>query len=168
MRIAILGNSGSGKSTLARGFAQCHHLEAVDLDTFAWEPGKIAVPRDPAVALAEVAAFCQRQSQWVIEGCYANLIEATLPHHPLLVFLDPGPEVCRAHCLNRPWEPHKYASKAEQDEKLTYLLGWVEAYYTRDGDMSHRAHRALFDAYAGPKRRFTEPVESGMLAILGG
>lgn len=168
MRIAILGNSGSGKSTLAGHIAKHHHLKAVDLDGFAWEPGQIAVPRDPAVALAEVDAFCQGRNQWVIEGCYANLIAATLPHAPLLLFLDPGPEACRAHCRSRPWEPHKYASKAEQDEKLTFLLSWVEAYYTRDGDMSHRAHQALYDGYNGPKRHFTDPVDSGFAATLGG
>jgi putative acetyltransferase len=45
MRVAILGNSGSGKSTLARQLTDQHGLAVLDLDTIAWVPGKIAVPR---------------------------------------------------------------------------------------------------------------------------
>ena len=57
MRVAILGNSGSGKSTLARNLATRTGTPAVDLDTFAWEPGQVAAPRDPALAAADVAAL---------------------------------------------------------------------------------------------------------------
>ena len=56
-----------------------------------------------------------------------------------------------ANCHSRPWEPHKYVSKVEQDEKLQFLLSWVREYYTREGEMSLAAHRALFEAYAGPR-----------------
>ena len=41
---------------------------------------------------------------------------------------------------------------AEQDEKLGFLLAWVANYYNRDDDMSLVRHRAIFDAYDGPKR----------------
>ena len=46
--------------------------------------------------------------------------------------VEPGREQCLANCRARPWEPHKYASKAQQDEKLAFLLDWVAAYYERD------------------------------------
>ena len=69
-----------------------------------------------------------------------------------LVFLQPGEAVCLANCRQRPWEPHKYATKAQQDDKLEFLLRWVSDYYRRDGDMSLWAHQELFNAYAGPKR----------------
>lgn len=168
MRVAILGNSGSGKSTLARRLAARTGAPALDLDTFAWEPGQVAVPRDPARAAADVAAFCATHGAWIIEGCYGELIRATLAHRPILVFLEPGVETCLEHCRARPWEPHKYASKAEQDAKLAFLLDWVRAYDTREGELSLAAHQALFEGYDGPKRRLTEPPDDAALTALLG
>jgi adenylate kinase family enzyme len=156
MRIAIVGNSGSGKSTLAQRLAAGTDAATLDLDTVAWEPGKVAVPRDPAAAAADVEAFCATHEAWVVEGCYASLVAATFEHQPLLLFLDPGLEQCLANCRARPWEPHKYASKAEQDERLAFLLQWVAEYYTREGDLSLAGHQALFDAYAGPKQHLRD------------
>ena len=78
MRIAIIGNSGSGKTTLARALAQEHDLDMLDLDTVAWESGKIAVAREPRQALAQVHGFCTSRSHWVVEGCYAGLTRAAL------------------------------------------------------------------------------------------
>lgn len=153
MRVAIIGNSGSGKSTLARQLATRFGAATLDLDTVAWEPGEVAVARPPADAVADVRSFCEVHDAWIVEGCYAALVEAVLPYAPSLLFLDPGVEVCLAHCQSRPWEPHKYPSKAAQDEKLAFLLDWVRAYYTRDDALSLAAHEALFHRYAGPKQR---------------
>jgi len=160
MRIVIVGNSGSGKSTLARRLARQQGLAALDLDTVAWEPGKIAVPRPPAAAVANVQAFCRAHERWVVEGCYAGLAGAALAGAPTLVFLEPGVDACLANCSARPWEPHKYASREAQDEKLECLLAWVRAYYTRDDDYSLVSHRALFDAYAGPKQKLVSLSEA--------
>lgn len=159
MRIAVFGNSGSGKSTLAKWFAERSGAAVLDLDTVAWEPNKIAVPRSEADARADIEAFCRKHGHWVIEGCYAGLVSASLTFSPTLVFLNPGVDRCVANCVERPWEPHKYASKHEQDQRLAFLLGWVREYYTRDGDMSLAAHRACFDAYTGRKVEFTSRVE---------
>ena len=153
MRVAIVGNSGSGKSTLAREIAAAHSIVSLDLDTVAWEPEKIAVARQPDAAAADVRSFCLAQESWVVEGCYAALVGHTLERSPILLFIEPGVEACVANCRSRPWEPHKYVSKAEQDERLEFLLAWVRDYYLRDGDLSLSAHRALFDAYRGPKLR---------------
>lgn len=162
MRLAIVGNSGSGKSTLARRAAAAAAPERVvahlDLDSIAWEPsGTSAVPprlRPVAEAAADVRAFCRANEHWVVEGCYAGLVRAALKFSPTLIFLDPGVDACLEHCRNRPWEPHKYKSKGEQDEKLAFLFDWVRGYYTRDdGDLCLKAHRELFDGYVGPKRR---------------
>jgi adenylate kinase family enzyme len=152
MRIAILGNSGSGKSTLARWLVAQSGAAPLDLDTIAWDPLNVTTLRPPAEAAADVAAFCSSHARWVVEGCYANLVSAALPFAPLLLFLNPGREQCLAHCRARPWEPHKYASKAEQDERLPFLLSWVEAYYGRAGELSLAAHAACFEGYAGPKQ----------------
>jgi len=155
MRIAILGNSGSGKSTLARQLAEGRatggpETPVLDLDTVAWEPGEIARPRSPSEAAADVRRFCESGDRWIVEGCYATLVEVALEYAPHLLFLDPGLERCLANCRSRPWEPHKYATKAEQDEKLEFLLTWVADYYRRGGEMSHQGHLALFQSYAGP------------------
>jgi adenylate kinase family enzyme len=153
MRVAIVGNSGSGKSTLAGQIAAAQSIASLDLDTVAWEPGKIAVARATEAAAADVTAFCSTHDRWVVEGCYAALVGHAIAYSPLLLFIDPGMDACLAHCRNRPWEPHKYASKAEQDAKLEFLLTWVRGYYTRDDDLSLSAHRALFESYHGLKLR---------------
>jgi adenylate kinase family enzyme len=160
MRIAIIGNSGSGKSTLARSLARLHGLASLDLDTVAWEPGQIAVAREPALAAADLAAFCTGHPHWVVEGCYAGLIQASLAYQPILLFLEPGIAACVAHCRSRPWEPHKYRSQAEQDERLEGLLEWVRAYDARDDDCSQRAHQAVFDAYPDVKQQFLQPCSA--------
>ena len=155
MRVAIIGNSGSGKSTLAHELARAQDLAMLDLDTVAWEPDRIAVPRDRQQALAQVRAFGSRTSQWVVEGCYAGLTRAALPHASLLLFLEPGVQACIANCHSRPWEPHKFRSPQEQDRHFALLLDWVRTYYRRDGDASLREHQALFDAFDGPKHKLT-------------
>ena len=156
MRIAILGNSGSGKTTLAKWLSSRSCAAQLDLDSVAWVPGQIAVARPIEHALADVQSFCCSNDQWVVEGCYANLVNQALLFKPLLLFLNPGVEHCMANCQARPWEPHKYRSKQEQDQRLEYLLGWVREYYSRDGEMSLKAHRTCFDRYTGQKQELTD------------
>jgi adenylate kinase family enzyme len=165
MRIAIIGNSGSGKSTLARQVAAVHTLASLDLDTIVWEPGKIGVLRSRDAAAADTKAFCESNERWVTEGCYGKLTRHVLAHSPVLLFLEPGVEACLANCRSRPWEPHKYASKEQQDEQLDFLLSWVREYYTRSDDLSLRAHRALFDAYGGPKHLLTHAVDRTFIDV---
>lgn len=152
LRIVVLGNSGSGKSTLARQLAEPGRTPVLDLDTIVWARGKIAVQRAPEAAQAGLVRFCTEHPAWILDGCYAGLAERALAWRPELILLDPGEEACLRHCRARPWEPHKYASKEAQDEKLPFLLSWVSEYYRRDGDMSLLRHREVFDAYRGPKR----------------
>lgn len=156
MRIAILGNSGSGKSSLARWLAARANAAMLDLDTVAWEPEGAAVARPVEAAKGDVRLFCSQHEHWVVEGCYASLVAAALESGPLLVFLNPGEAQCLANCRVRPWEPHKYSSKEEQNERLEFLMAWVRDYYSRDGDMSLMGHRACFAAYGGPKVEVTD------------
>lgn len=151
MRVAILGNSGSGKSTLANWLAKAAGLDVLDLDTVAWERDQPAVARPSTLAESDVSSFCTAHARWVVEGCYANLIEAALKLRPLLIFLNLPLESCIAHCVNRPWEPHKYGSKQEQDANLQFLLSWVADYYERGGPMSLAEHQAVFERYPGRK-----------------
>ena len=155
MRIAVLGNSGSGKSTLAHWFATRGLSDVLDLDTVAWSTAATPTLRAPEEAIGDVLSFCAARRSWIVEGCYAHLIGASLALRPRLIFLNPGAAQCLANCRSRPWEPHKYATREAQDERLAFLLNWVQEYYVRDGDLSLKAHEALFTAYDGPKAQLT-------------
>lgn len=157
-RVLIVGNSGSGKSTHAKRLAARDGLAHVDLDPYAWQPTDPPVRRPVDEALRELRAALPDDG-WVVEGCYADLLEGLADDADLLIFLNPGTEVCVRHCRTRPFEPHKYDSEQAQDSNLAMLIDWVRGYDTRDGPMSLAAHRALYDAFAGPKRELTEVVE---------
>ena len=86
MKVLVFGNSGSGKSTYARQLARQRELVHLDLDTIVWEPGKVAVQRSLEAITADLDAFLAGNSAWVIEGCYADLIE------PLLGKVLPSPD----------------------------------------------------------------------------
>ena len=151
MKVLVFGNSGSGKSTVAKQLAQQHALAHLDLDLIVWEPGKVAVQRDPDAISASLQAFLSAHDRWVIEGCYGELVEAASSHCTELVFLNPGLEVCLEHNRRRPWEPHKYVSKYAQDEMLENLQTWVAGYYDRMDQWSYHAHRQIFDSFSGRK-----------------
>jgi adenylate kinase family enzyme len=155
MRIVIIGNAGSGKSTLAWQLAEPAATPTLDLDTIVWEPGRVAVPRPQDAVHADLDRFCTEHEHWIVEGCYSELAERLLIWNPELVFVNPGEEACLRQCRARPWEPHKYESKAVQDSKLEFLLAWVSDYYRRADGASLARHRAIFDAYRGPKREVT-------------
>ncbi|HEY9142712.1 MAG TPA: GFA family protein [Arenimonas sp.] len=154
MKILVYGNSGSGKSTYAKAMSARHGLAHLDLDSIVWEPGKIAVQRSPEAIAASLQDFMRGEARWVIEGCYGELVEAASHHCTQLVFLNPGCEACLANNLKRPWEPHKYASPEDQDAMLAQLQDWVRAYYTRDDQWSYKAHRRIFDDFAGAKNEY--------------
>ena len=167
-RVAIIGNAGAGKSTLARCLAARHELPLLDLDTVAWMPGALATARPVPDAIADIHAFCTAHASWVVEGCYANLVAATLAFRPTLLFLDPGVERCIANCTVRPWEPHKYATRAEQAAALDFLLTWVREYELRKDLLSRSGHETLFTAYDGPKHWLKAMPDAGFVLPTGG
>jgi adenylate kinase family enzyme len=151
MRVLVFGNSSSGKSTYARALAAQERLAHLDLDSIVWEPGKIAVQRSTDSITADLRSFIESHDAWVIEGCYGDLVQATSAHCTLLVFLNPGVEACLANNTRRSWEPHKYASREDQDAMLNKLQEWVAGYYQREDAWSYRIHRESFDEFTGPK-----------------
>lgn len=155
-RVIIFGNSGAGKSTLAQKLAGQHGLAHLDLDTLAWEPTSPPERRPLDVSSRSIERFTATHEAWVIEGCYGDLLALVSPRCNEMIFLNPGVEACVENCRSRPWEPHKYASKAAQDENLEMLIQWVREYETRNDDFSLRRHRSLFDTFAGPKREYTD------------
>lgn len=152
MRVVIVGNSGSGKSWKARELAQQHQLAHLDLDTIYFVPGLIAVARPMHDVLADLHAFVDANPAWVVEGCYGDVVEAALPFCSELLFMNPGKDACLANNGKRPWEPHKYASKEQQDSMLPFLLDWVGKYHERDDNCSYLYHRKVFDGFEGAKR----------------
>jgi hypothetical protein len=106
-------------------------------------------------SLALLCQFIRGKDQWIIEGCYGDLVEAALPHCTELRFLNPGVETCVAHCNRRPWEPSKFSSAEEQNAMLTRLIQWVKDYETRDDDYGLKRHRRVFDGFSGLKREYT-------------
>jgi adenylate kinase family enzyme len=158
MKILIFGNSGSGKSTYAQALATRHGLAHLDLDTIVWEPDQIAVPCGPQAVAASLRAFMEAQPQWVIEGCYGDLVAMALAHCTELVFLNPGLQACQAHNRQRPWEPHKYATAEQQNAMLSALQSWVAGYYQRDDTWSYQAHSHIFDTHPGVKVEHTAVI----------
>jgi adenylate kinase family enzyme/GNAT superfamily N-acetyltransferase len=151
-RWAIIGNAGSGKTTLARKIAQLTGAAVLDLDTLAWAentPSPERRPLEDTRILLE--SFCAEHESWIAEGCYEDMVAEILQFDPCLVWLRTSVEACLAQCLSRGFEPHKFASPAEQKAALPALLEWVAEYPDREGPMSEAAHRKLYETYRGRK-----------------
>jgi adenylate kinase family enzyme len=157
MKIILLGNAGAGKSTMARRLIGDRPIPRLSLDEIAWNPGPERKPLEESIAL--LLSFIQDHEQWIIEGCYGDLIEAALPYCTELRFLNPGIETCIQHCYQRPWEPEKFASPEEQQTMLQVLVDWVKQYETRTDEYGLLRHRALYDQFSGQKQEFNHIKE---------
>lgn len=170
MKLVIIGNSGSGKSTLAKALVSRYELSYLDLDTLAWNNTTPPTRKLVSDSLVEIMSFtAAHPNSWVIEGCYSDLASAlfcegsssTNDAEITLVFMDLCAKDCIENAKIRPWEPHKYESKAAQDENLAMLIEWIDNYDKRSDSLSRQAHDTLFNEYSGAKVRITErlPVE---------
>jgi adenylate kinase family enzyme len=158
-RILIYGNAGSGKTTMARAMATALGVPHLDLDGITWASQEPPVRRELAATVALLEAYVAATPPapgWVIEGCYGDVIAAATKHCTELRFLNPGVEACVAHCLQRPWEPHKFPTREAQDAMLAALVPWVREYETRTDEYGLARHREVFDAFQGTKREYTE------------
>lgn len=150
-KILIFGNSGSGKTTLAKQMADEHQLAHLDLDTIAWQATTPPQRESLAKSKALIDSYCDIHKAWVIEGCYADLLNLACHRANQLIFMDVSIAQCVKNAKNRPWEAHKYASKEAQDKNLDMLIAWIEGYETRDDGFSRRAHQSLYDHFGGTK-----------------
>lgn len=154
-RVVIFGNSGSGKSTLAKEIAEREQLSHLDLDTLAWLPDSPPERRPLQESEQDIAGFVESHEGWVIEGCYADLINMVLPESTEIFFMDLSIDDCIANTKSRPWERHKYGSKEAQDANLPMLIEWISQYREREGPFSRTEHEALFETYPGKKTLVT-------------
>lgn len=159
MKIILLGNAGAGKSTLAGKLSGDKAVARLSLDEVAFDG--TAERRSLADSLADVKAFIASHEDWILEGCYADILAPVLPFCDELIFLNPGVDACMAHCRGRPWEPEKFSSREEQNANLENLITWVATYETREDEYGLKRHRKLFDAFSGKKREFRHPKEYG-------
>lgn len=156
MKVILLGNAGSGKTTLSHFLMTQTSAARLSLDEVAFLGG--AERRPIADSVADVRAFIDRHPDWILEGCYADILEPVVSEAEVLIFLNPGIEACIAHCRARPWERTKFATPEEQDRNLENLIAWVRTYDTRDDEYGLRRHRALFVAYPGNKVELSNPA----------
>ncbi|MDN3637378.1 shikimate kinase [Simiduia curdlanivorans] len=149
----VFGNSGSGKSTLAKKISAEQNAAHLDLDTVAWQ-ATVPPTRTPiSESKAKIGSFIEANGHWVIEGCYADLLALAQGSAEKIIFLDLPVADCIANARNRPWEPHKYESKAAQDANLAMLIDWISQYPTRTDTFSRQAHLNLYEAFTGEKEQ---------------
>lgn len=153
--ILIFGNSGSGKSTLAKQLCKEHDLAHLDLDTQAWLPTTPPERKPLSESQLSIEQFMRSCDGWVIEGYYTDLLEIAATQANEAIFMNLSVASCIENARNRPWEPHKYASKVEQDDNLDMLVDWIAQYPTRQDTFSESAHKALYQNFAGKKHNYT-------------
>ena len=154
-KIVIFGNSGSGKSTLARELKEAEKLAHLDLDSIAWMPTSPPLRKPINEAKVEIDAFIHSNTQWIVEGCYSDLLEMTIPEASEIIYLNLPVETCIANAKSRTWEPHKYESKEAQDSNLEMLLSWIAQYPDREDTFSKSSHEALYAGFEGKKTMYT-------------
>lgn len=157
MKVILLGNAGAGKSTLSKRLLSKHPAARLSLDAVAFQGGPQRRPLQDSIN--DVKRWISSNESWIIEGCYADIIEPVLSLCDELIFLNPGVETCVKHCRSRPWEPEKFASSQAQDANLENLLDWVRSYETRQDEYGLSRHRKLYDSFQGTKREFKDPRE---------
>jgi adenylate kinase family enzyme len=155
MKVILLGNAGAGKSTLSRLMIAKQPAARLSLDEVAFCGGTDRRPLQESIE--DVKQWISGHSSWVVEGCYAEIIEPILAYCDELIFLNPGVDACVAHCRSRPWEPEKFRSRQEQDETLVNLIQWVRSYEKRSDEYGLSRHRALYESFRCKKSEFTHP-----------
>jgi len=99
-------------------------------------------------------SFLLANDGWVIEGCYADLLELVIKQADEVIFLNLPVSACIENAKTRPWEPHKYDSKEAQDENLEMLINWISQYPVRSDTFSKTAHEKLFNGFQGKKKMY--------------
>lgn len=136
-------------------------LAHLDLDVLAWLPTHPPERRPLEEANVDIQCFTRDNEEWVIEGCYADLLELAEPFATEAIFMNLPVHLCQENARNRPWEPHKYNSKEAQDANLNMLLDWIAGYADRSDALSYSAHRAIYERFGGEKKEITTNTHDG-------
>ncbi len=99
----------------------------------------------------------------VIEGCYADLVQASATGQDHLIWLDIPVEQCIENARDRPWEAHKWASRELQNEFLPRLLDFIAGYSDDDSPTGRPGHAELFGTFPGTTERRTESPSQSRL-----
>ncbi len=153
--ILILGNSSSGKTTLAKDLSKAHDFTHLDLDSLAWEPSTPPERKPLSESALEITKFIDSNSNWIIEGCYIDLLELAAPYSNEVIFMNLSVEACISNAKSRSWEPHKYSSKEAQDANLEMLINWIIQYTERQDTFSETTHKRFYNEYLGKKSMVT-------------
>lgn len=130
-----------------------HNLAHLDLDTLAWQATEPPTRKPISLSKKSLDAFMTKNPCWVIEGCYTDLLMWVAEHANQAIFMNLPVAQCQKNASNRPWEPHKYISKAEQDANLPMLLDWIAAYEQRSDGFSYQAHLKLYKQFPSSKHK---------------
>lgn len=155
-KILVFGNSGSGKSTFSKHLARKFSLAHLDLDVLAWLPTSPPQRMPIEDSKVKINHFIAEHENWVIEGCYTDLLQLVKHEASEVVFMDLTIEQCIANAKDRPWEPHKYESKAAQDANLNMLINWIKSYKDRSDSFSYKSHLRFYESFSGTKFTFTK------------
>ncbi|MDX1811869.1 MAG: shikimate kinase [Gammaproteobacteria bacterium] len=153
-KTVIFGNSGSGKSTLAKNLCDLYQLAHLDLDILAWQATNPPQRKPVDESAITIKQFTEQNQQWIIEGCYTDLIALAIEQANEIIFLNPGIETCISNAKLRPWEPHKYESPEAQEKNLGMLIDWIRDYEVREDEFSLKAHKQLYDSFLGRKTEY--------------
>jgi adenylate kinase family enzyme len=153
-KIVIFGNSGSGKSTLAKDLALKNKLAHLDLDTIAWNPVQPPERMPISESYILISEFLSANEEWLVEGCYSDLLELVTTKADEVIFLNLPISTCITNAKNRHWEPHKYQSKEAQDANLNMLIDWISNYTSRNDTFSKAAHEKLYAECQGKKTMY--------------
>ena len=123
-----------------------------DLDSIAWLPTNTPKRAPLSQSAEQINRFTLAHNEWVIEGCYADLVEIAMVRATEMIFLNLSVDDCIANARNRPWEPHKYPTKEAQGKNLEMLIDWIRAYPERDDTCSLQSHLDLYERFNGIKK----------------
>ncbi|WNC72101.1 AAA family ATPase [Thalassotalea psychrophila] len=154
-KVLIFGNSGSGKSTLAKKISAKNNVAHLDLDTIAWQPTSPPLRTPISAAEIQINNFIDINENWVVEGCYSDLLKLVMYKADEVIFLNLSVDDCIINAKNRSWEPHKYESQEAQDSNLEMLINWISQYPEREDHFSQQAHVKLFNTFSGKKEMHT-------------
>jgi hypothetical protein len=152
MQAIIIGNSDSGKPWPTNQLAALIDLKVISLDKLFWEDSGFR-QRRPQTKLVQLIPQSPKQTAWVVEGIFVNLVDHYLEDVGLLVWLDIDWPICEQRLYAR-----NAASPCHMDRMLsatdaTNRIEWAGTYYSRDDDCAYTKHHALFEHFTRHRHR---------------